>query len=199
MKIIARGAEAVIHLGKDGVLVKERLKKGYRIMEIDEALRTKRTRKETKLLREARRAGVLTPSVLKEEKFAFEMEFIEGEKVRDVLNKKTMTAICKEIGESIGKLHSFNIIHGDLTTSNMLLKEGKLYFIDFGLGFQSSRIEDKAVDIHLLREALDSTHWEIAEKAWKIILKAYQINCSDAKRVLDTLGQIEKRGRYAKR
>ncbi len=198
MEIIAKGAEAAIYRIGDGI-VKERISKGYRLQEIDESLRKKRTRSEARLMREARRAGILVPQITAEDKYKIEMEFIDGNKAMDELDWGNMIKICRLIGESIGKMHSFNIIHGDLTTSNMIVKEGKLYFIDFGLGFQSSRIEDKAVDLRLLKQALQSTHHEIAEKAWKIILKAYQNNCSDASEVIRTLDKIQKRGRYSKR
>mgnify|MGYP001607177659 CR=1 FL=1 len=77
MQLIARGAEAVIYL-KDGKLVKERVKKGYRLEEIDEALRKRRTRSEAKLLREARRAGADTPQITSEGAFTIEMDFING-------------------------------------------------------------------------------------------------------------------------
>ncbi len=199
MKTIARGAEAVLYINEDGKLVKERVKKGYRLEEIDEALRKRRTRSEAKLLREARRAGVSTPQIISEGGFTIEMDFIEGQKIRDILDGRNAAKLCTLIGECIGKMHSFNIIHGDLTTSNMIFANGKTYFIDFGLGFQSARIEDKASDLRLLRQALESTHHETAEKAWRIILKAYQDNCEDAGRIMKTLQEIEKRGRYAKR
>ncbi len=199
MKILSRGAEAVIYMKEDGKLLKERVKKGYRLEEIDQALRKRRTRSEAKLLREARRVGMDTPQISGEDVYSIEMEFIEGQKVRDVLDGQNIKEICTKIGASIGKMHSFNIIHGDLTTSNMIFSGKKVYFIDFGLGIQSARTEDKAVDLRLLRQALDSTHHETAEKAWKIILNAYQNNCSDADRVVKTLADIEKRGRYAKR
>jgi len=199
MQILSRGAEAVIYMKEDGKLLKERVKKGYRLEEIDEALRKKRTRGEAKLLSEARRAGAETPQVSGESAYSIEMEFVEGKTVRDALHGKNVKELCTKIGTSIGKMHSFNIIHGDLTTSNMIFSRGKVYFIDFGLGFQSSRAEDKAIDLRLLRQALESTHHETAEKAWKIILNAYQNNCSDADRVVKTLADIEKRGRYTKR
>ena len=198
MKTIVRGAEAVLYV-REGRVVKERVKKNYRIDEIDTPVRKQRTRNEAKLLREARRAGVETPQIMSEGTYSIEMEFIQGKKVRDTLNAKNISEICSKMGESIGKLHSSGIIHGDLTTSNMIFKDGMIYFIDFGLGFQSHRIEDKAVDLRLLRQVLDSTHFDVAEKAWKIILKAYQNNCEDAGRVFETLQKIEKRGRYSKR
>jgi Kae1-associated kinase Bud32 len=199
MQIIAKGAEAVLFLDENGSLVKERIKKGYRLDAIDGPLRKRRTRSEAKLMREARRAGVLVPQILEERECKIEMEFIEGKKVRDALTDGNLEEICTKIGESAGRLHSFGIIHGDLTTSNMIISAKKLYFIDFGLGFQSKRIEDMAVDLRLLKQALDSTHYNMSEKAWKIILKAYQINCSDASSVIRTLAEIGKRGRYSKR
>ncbi|MBI3190195.1 Kae1-associated serine/threonine protein kinase [archaeon] len=196
MEKIYQGAEAVMYKD-DEVVRKERVKKGYRIEKIDEALRAKRTRLEARLIREARRAGVAVPQVINEEKFALEMEFIDGEKIRDILDKQT--DIAKIIGESIAKLHDCGIIHGDLTTSNMILKDSKVYFIDFGLGFFSQRIEDKATDLHLLREVLESTHFLVADTVWKSVLEAYKSNCHSAEEVIKTLSKIEKRGRYMKR
>lgn len=199
MQILSRGAEAVLYVGDDGALVKERVKKGYRLHAIDNNLRKKRTRGEAKLMREARRAGVSTPQIREEGEYSIKMDFIEGEKIRDILSNKNMKELCEKIGEATGRMHSYDIIHGDLTTSNMIFSAGKVFFIDFGLGFQSRRTEDKAVDLRLLKQALDSTHYNIAEKAWKIILKAYERNNSDAGKVIKTLQEIEKRGRYAKR
>src|SRR3989338_1258450 len=157
------GAEAVLEK-KGGVMVKERVKKGYRLSALDEKLRKSRTRKEANLLREARRAGVDVPEIIEEGEFSIKMKSIEGERVKDALSETNCPDICKKIGLAAGKLNSSNIIHGDLTTSNMIVKGDKLYLIDFGLGFSSSKAEDKAMDLHLLREALESTHFSIAEK-----------------------------------
>ncbi len=212
MKLIAQGEEAKLY--QDGkTLIKERVKKGYRIPEIDEKLRASRTRLEAGLLREARRVGVETPQIVDVENFKIKMEFVDGEKVKDLLNRKISDSQIKEIGEKIGKsialLHEYNIIHGDLTTSNLLLKNDKIYFIDFGLGYQSNRIEDKATDLYLLYHAIESTHWKILDKLWKIILNTYkkqygQIDAHSASgnvanKIINTLSAIEKRGRYKER
>ena len=192
--LIAKGAEA--ELKRDGdTVVKERIKKGYRILELDDKLRKRRTALEARLLREARRAGVLTPQVLEEEKTSLKMEFIDGQKVKDVLDKNCIS-ISKEVGRNVALLHSFDIIHGDLTTSNMLLKDGKLYLIDFGLGFISKREEDKAVDLYLLHEALESTHFDIMEKAWKSVLGSYKRHYQGSDKVIKALLNVESRGRY---
>jgi TP53 regulating kinase and related kinases len=198
MKEIARGAEAVIFENEGGHIAKKRVPKKYRLSEIDEKLRARRTRSEAKLMRDARRAQVLVPQIESEGKFEIVMEKIAGRKVRDLPDQE-MLKLCQKIGASIGKMHSFGIIHGDLTTSNMIEKGDQIYFIDFGLGFHSEKIEDKAVDLRLLLQALESTHFRIAQKAWKIILKAYQSNCCDADRTAIVMSSIEKRGRYSKR
>ena len=75
----------------------------------------------------------------------------------------------------------------------------ELYFIDFGLGFFSQRLEDKATDLHLLKEVLVSTHFNVFENMWKIILAAYTDLYVDGKKVIKTLHKIEKRGRYIER
>lgn len=194
MQTIARGAEAVIT--KNGnEIIKERIPKGYRIKEIDEKLRKHRTKTEISILREARRCGVKTPQIIDEQKFSIKMDFIDGIKVRDCL-EKDITKISTKIGDGIAKLHDMNIIHGDLTTSNMLLKDEDVYFIDFGLSFHSERAEDKANDLYLLKEALDSTHIKISKKAWEIILNTYKSHYSNAESVINTFKKIEKRRRY---
>ena len=196
MEKIAQGAEAILYReGKK--LVKDRIKKSYRIKEIDDRLRSRRTKLEARLIRKAR-TTIAAPQILNEEKFKIEMDFIDGDKVKDILNEKNCEELCTIIGKNIGSLHGYDIIHGDLTTSNMILKSDKVFFIDFGLGFVSKRAEDKAVDLYLLHEAIESTHFEILEKAWKIILKAYRESYGDADKVIKTLQKIEKRRRYVK-
>ena len=126
------------------------------------------------------------------------MPFIEGKRLSDWLDKFSLEeakTICIEVGKDVAKLHDNNIIHGDLTTSNMILSDNKIYFIDFGLGFHSHRVEDKAVDLHLLRQALEAKHF----KAWQILFNAviegYKTS-KNAEKTLKQLEKVEKRGRY---
>jgi len=202
MQIIQRGAEAVLYLEeRDGekVLVKDRLPKGYRIPQLDEKIRIQRTRREESLILKARRAGVNAPNIVEAKESKLVMEWIEGKKLKDSLNgmpRSQRMGIYSLIGESIGKLHSAGIIHGDLTTSNMIFKDDRLYIIDFGLGKISGKIEDQAVDLYLLYEALKSTHLKLMDEAWQGVLKAYKQNYSKSKEVLLRILKIEKRRRY---
>ena len=127
------------------------------------------------------------------------MPFINGKKLSEYLDKfplKKQKEICKKIGEDIAKLHKKDIIHGDLTTSNMILIKDKIYFIDFGLGYISKKIEDKAVDLYLLKQALEAKHF----KHWKIlskeIFKNYKKYYADNKKIFERIKAIEKRRRY---
>ncbi|MEM5772912.1 MAG: KEOPS complex kinase/ATPase Bud32 [Candidatus Aenigmatarchaeota archaeon] len=205
--ILKQGAEAVLYLSEienKKVLVKERIKKNYRIDQIDIKLRKERTRKEVKLLTEARKVGVLTPKIFEVDykNFKIVMEFIEGERLKEFFSRadeKTIKKISFEVGRLIGKLHSAGIIHGDLTTSNMILKDDQIYFIDFGLGFFSKKIEDQGVDLNLLFEALKATHFKILSLCWENIVKGYKQEYKNAEQVLKKVEEIEARARYAER
>ncbi len=207
MQIIKRGAEAILYLDElDGekVLVKERVAKKYRIKNIDEKILKTRTRSELKLLNEARKCGVNTPKVLlsDEGRSKIFMEFIDGKRMKEFFetaDNEEISKICEGIGRSIGKLHDANIIHGDLTTSNMVIKDGKIFFIDFGLGSFSKRLEDKGVDIHLLHTVLKSTHFKILKPCWDNIIKGYKLKYDKAEEVLEKIKEIEKRARYMER
>ena len=191
---IAHGAEAILYK-EGGKVIKERVSKPYRIPEIDLKLRKERTRVEAKILRTLERAGISVPAVLKEdnENMILEIEFLNGEKVRDYLDKIKDVEVCKQIGEVTEKMHNANVVHGDLTTSNLILKENKIYLIDFGLGEFSQRVEDKAVDLHLFKECLVSKHHEIWEKCWQKFLEGYK-----NQDVIKRLKIVEARGRYKK-
>ena len=78
----------------------------------------------------------------------------------------------------------------------ILTSEDNLYFIDFGLGFISKRIEDKAVDLHLIKQALEAKHFGIWKQCWVIIEKNY--NSKQREQILQQLGKVESRGRYKK-
>ena len=211
-KILARGAEAVIIRKVDGqgnhrlpYLIKKRVKKSYRISEIDEKLRKLRTRAEGKILEKAGKI-INCPKVIKidEKDRKIKMEFIKGLRLVDNLDKFNLIkqkAICKEIGKEVAKLHKANIIHSDLTTSNMILKEidgqGTLvpYLIDFGLSFYSLRDEDKAVDLHLFKQALESKHYKNWQELWKSFILGYK-SYKEFGKVLKQFEKVEKRGRY---
>lgn len=207
MKILKQGAEAILYIDKfDGqkVLVKERIKKNYRITQIDEKIRKERMRQEIKLLTEARSIGVPTPKILssdaRENKII--MEYIDGQILKDFLNsadQNKIKKVCEEVGKLIGKLHANGIIHGDLTTSNMILKDGKIFFIDFGLGLFSNRIEDKGVDMNVLQEALKATHYKVLKICWENIVKGYRQSYEKSEEVLKKVDEIEKRARYVER
>ena len=200
-KIIQHGAEAKIIL-KDNLILKDRIPKSYRIPELDNKIRKRRTKSEIKLLTKASKIiNVPFPQEIMNKKninYKITMPFIKGKKLSEYLNKfplKKQKEICKKIGEDISKLHDSNIIHGDLTTSNMILKDKKIFFIDFGLGFFNGKYEDKAVDIHLFKQALEAKHF----KNWKILYKEFEKGYSksnNSKTVFERLKAVEKRGRY---
>lgn len=237
-KIIFQGAEAVI-LKQGNQIIKDRIKKNYRLTILDEKIRKQRTKAETKLLHKASKIiNTPVPEDCKE-KNKIKMPFIDGKKLSEHLNNfslKKQKQICREIGKSIAKLHENHIIHGDLTTSNMILVENQkkldthpsssinknsinkkfkrsaltkfdseqlineqtnpiIYFIDFGLGFISQKYEDKAVDLHLLKQALEAKHFQNWEVLIKEVFKEYQ-NYKDSKIIFERLKAVEKRGRY---
>ncbi|MBU0963030.1 MAG: Kae1-associated serine/threonine protein kinase [Nanoarchaeota archaeon] len=197
--IVAQGAEAILKL-ENGFLVKERIPKNYRIKEIDDKIRRLRTRSETRLLQRA--SSVISVPLLinsDDKKMKITMEFINGLKLADYIdgiNEKERGKIIRIIGNEVATLHNNNIIHGDLTTSNMILKDEKVFFIDFGLGFVSDKFEDKAVDIHLFRQALDSKHYTHSEKSFEYFLNGYKEKSKNFNEIIKRLEKVEKRGRY---
>ena len=228
--ILARGAEAVI-IKNGNLIIKSRIPKSYRYPILDEKIRKLRTRAEAKLLEKAS-SIIKVPKVIKvnEQNKTIELEFIKGKKLADNLEKLDYSKVCNQIGKSLAKLHDAGIIHGDLTTSNMIYTEnpktkdkskkhqsenyqinnessvherargvhakaGKVFFIDFGLGFHSQKIEDKAVDLHLIKEALEAKHHSIYEQSFKSILEGYK-SSKESTKVLKQLEAVEKRGRY---
>lgn len=199
MKLISRGAEANIYLDR-GIIKKERVVKGYRVAQLDSYLRKTRTKREARLVSLARRAGVPTPFIydVDNTRAAIEMKNIEGERVREILDDLTTEErieLCREIGKSVGRLHSANIIHGDLTTANMVLSEGKVYFIDFGLGEISESIEDKGVDLLVFKKAMYSTHYAYWKECYNAFLEGYS-EYEKHEDVVQRLRAIERRGRY---
>ncbi len=179
-----RGAEAILRksqlLGRQTV-VKERVEKGYRARKLDEKLRRERTRGEARLLHKAKLAGVRCPTVLEVEDFEITMSFIAGKRPK---MKKKETYEC---GKMLASLHEADIIHGDYTPANIIQSDKQLFVIDFGLGFVSKDIEDKAVDVFTMLRA-------ISEK--DAFIKGYK-SYAKAEAVLRRVKDVEKRVRYA--
>ena len=219
-KLIAQGAEAKIFLDeKNNLITKERVSKSYRIKEIDSKIIKQRTKAETKLLSKVSEIVNAPKPIDSKEINKIIMPFIEGKKLSEYLDDFSLAEqkkICKQIGESVAKIHGADIIHGDLTTSNMILinsnsersepvggrvgkspvyKKFKIFFIDFGLGYISQKVEDKAVDLHLLKQALEAKHFKNWEILFKEFCKGYEKN-TEHKKVFERLTAVERRGRY---
>ncbi|MHA2357248.1 MAG: KEOPS complex kinase/ATPase Bud32 [Candidatus Heimdallarchaeaceae archaeon] len=202
------GAEANLvkdkWLGED-VIKKIRIPKQYRISQIDEELRNSRTVSESKLLIASRKAGVKTPFIYEIDipNTTIVMENIEGETVKDVLKNKQKILekkleYIKEIGKLVGKLHTSDIIHGDLTTSNIIMRDHEFIFVDFGLGKFSNAVEDKAVDILLIKKCFTSTHTDIHKELFLSFQKGYYSSLEYAKSILKRAVKVEARGRHLK-
>ncbi|MEM2713872.1 MAG: KEOPS complex kinase/ATPase Bud32 [Candidatus Pacearchaeota archaeon] len=199
MAEIARGAEAVLYRS-NGKLLKIRESKEYRHKEIDVELRKYRTRHEARIIQ--RLSHIIPVPIVyevNEDSSKIVMEFIEGKKLSESLESFSHAEreiIATQVGESIALMHNVGIIHGDLTTSNMIYREGKVYFIDFGLAFHSQRIEDKAVDIYLLIQALKAKHYKIWRTFVEAILKAYFKKVDNGQAIKAQLAKVEARRRY---
>jgi len=203
-KILYQGAEAEIRLSNymdQTVVQKKRIRKSYRIKNIDDRLISYRTKEEAKLMIDARNHGVAIPIIydVDLENGTITMEYLKGKRIKDIFNdlsEAERARICKKIGESIAKLHNHDIIHGDITTSNMILLDDKIHFIDFGLGEKNSEIEAKGVDLHVLMEAIESTHSKYS-KSFDYVLEGYKKELKqDANAVIKKIEEIVNRGRY---
>lgn len=200
--LIAKGAESNIvkssYLGRDAVL-KNRISKNYRIPEIDNKIRKARTKLEAKLLSDVKKAGVVTPILYDVDLHdkTILMEEIKGDLVKDIINED----LAYEIGENIAKFHNLNIIHGDITSSNMMVNDkNQLVFIDFGLGRYSDLFEDKAVDLLVLKKSLQSIDYNTAIKIFDKVLEGYADEYNDdslnREQIIKKINEIESRGRY---
>lgn len=205
--LLKKGAEANLFLeswhGRK-VVMKRRITKEYRVPELDCQIRRYRTLHEPRLMHSAKEAGVPTPTIfmIDSAESTIVMEFIEGKQVKQVLNdlsKEERLQLCRRIGILIGQLHKNGIIHGDLTTSNMILTpNGRIVFVDFGLGEYSKELEIKGVDMHLMKRAFQSTHYRFAQECFEAVMQGYGeiVGEEEAKNVLGKIAEIEKRGRY---
>ena len=205
--LLKKGAEASLYVlewhGRKAVL-KIRIPKKYRPAALDTQIRTYRTVHEPQFLHEAKVAGVPTPLVylVNVPEATIIMQFIEGQQVKQLLNavsQELRHELCIKIGELIGKLHKNGVVHGDLTTSNMIqTPEGKIVFVDFGLAEKNGEVEARGVDLHLMKRALESTHFLFWEECFKNVLCGYTsvLGVEGAEKVYEKIREIERRGRY---
>ncbi len=205
--LIKKGAEANLYLEKwhdREVIIKQRLPKKYRIPQLDLMIRSQRTVHEPNIIHKAKEAGVPTPTIFTVDvaEATIIMEFVEGKQVKEILDQvssEERLQLSHLIGKMIGRLHKNGIIHGDLTTSNMILTPyGKVVFIDFGLSERSKELEPNGVDLHLMKRALQSTHYKHAKECFKAVIKGYTevMGEEKAQKVTKKIREIEKRGRY---
>jgi len=215
MLLLSQGAEGRVfeteYLGRPAV-VKERVSKAYRVAELDVRINRQRLLQEARCMVKCRRAGVLTPSIylVDQQQHKLYMERVAGETLKHLLRGALSSSSlyveqsvvwAKQVGVAIGKMHDADIVHGDLTTSNiMVLSEGRdaqtptVVLIDFGLGMLQSGVEDKAVDLYVLERAFLSTH-PGSESLVQAALEAYRFASRKGTPVLQRLDQVRQRGR----
>lgn len=195
--IIYRGAEAVIRKINENEIIKKRIEKKYRIKELDIKIRKERNKREAKILIECKRIGINVPRVLEINDFSMKMEYINGKRLKDVINNKNYKEFATEIGKIVSILHSNNIVHNDLTLSNLLLYDNKIYLIDFGLSYNTNKIEKKAEDILTLYYSAKFIIGEKFEEFFKMFVDVYTKNYSEGGKVIERMKKILSRGRYS--
>ncbi len=203
-ELLFQGAEAKIIAStyfRIPVVKKIRMRKRYRIKEIDNRLISTRTRDEAKLMILARQQGVSVPIIFDIDLAGgvLTMQYLMGKRVKDIYNDLSLSQrkkICNQIGNTIAILHNNDIIHGDITTSNLMLLDDRIYFFDFGLGEINPDIEAKGVDLHVLMEAMESTH-SVYSSDFSFVFDGYA-KCydQDATEVKTKIEDIVRRGRY---
>jgi N6-L-threonylcarbamoyladenine synthase/protein kinase Bud32 len=173
---------------------KRRLSKRYRVPALDRRLIAERTRAEARLIAAARKAGVPTPVMSDITADTICMEFVEGTLLTDNISETTV----QEAGRMVGKLHNAGIMHGDLTTSNLILRksDGRCVLIDFGLAQVTTEIEQRGVDIHVFFQTLDSTAPDRAESLKAAFFDGYKETFKGAVDVIHREHEIGQRGRY---
>ena len=205
--LIKKGAEANLYLEEwhnRKVIMKRRLPKKYRIQKLDMEIRSQRTIHEPHVIHKAKEAGVPTPTIFMVDvaESNIIMEFVDGKQIKQVLNDlppEERLRLSRHVGGLIGRLHKHGIIHGDLTTSNMILTSyGKVVFVDFGLSERSMEVEARGVDLHLMKRAFQSTHYKYARECFEAVMEGYAevVEEVEAKNVLEKVREIERRGRY---
>lgn len=210
--LMLQGAEAkLFRLNFHGVeaLVKERFSKKYRHSQLDKSLTQQRINAEVRALSRCRMAGIPVPTLyfVDQERNCLIMEYlVDSMTVRDYfLNRAAdwqtnpeseakVRTLTSNVGKLLAKMHKENIIHGDLTTSNMLLSDpsdlNSVTLIDFGLSHHENVAEHKGVDLYVLERAFLSTHPN-AETLFNDSLLAAYPQTGDKKAVAEVMVKLE--------
>jgi len=189
-RVEPRGAEAIVQLGKTDA-IKSRFERRYRDAALDTRLRQERTRSEARLISAARRNGVGTPIIRDVDGTTIVMERVYGEVLKAGLSAERLEAA----GEAVGRLHAAGIVHGDLTTSNMIVRDGRVVVIDFGLAQSSEELEARGVDLHVLLQSLSAAVPE-PDELIAAFVRGYRRAFPGADAVLEREEAIRRRGRY---
>jgi TP53 regulating kinase and related kinases len=207
VKLVYRGAEADIFSDEwagEKAIFKFRKPLPYRHPELDAEIRAQRTVHEAEILHDAKSSGVSTPSLyyVSQRESLIVMQEIEGTRLKSFLESPggDRARVSTGFGVAVGRLHLGGIMHGDLTTSNVLVEGGGVHLIDFGLATHSTKVEDHAVDLRLIKETLIGAHSEIAARVMSYFVKGYtsEVGEARARMVGKKLLEIERRGRYAR-
>ncbi|MFI5412455.1 MAG: KEOPS complex kinase/ATPase Bud32, partial [Candidatus Micrarchaeales archaeon] len=175
------------------VIVKDRIAKTYREPALDKRIRDQRTKSEARILSLASENGVSVPKVFMINGNQITISKQKGESLNILLHdKKISNNVIVEIGIQLARLHSIDIVHGDYTPANILVNGEGVSVIDFGLGEITNSIEEKALDILLMKRSINKT-------LYSLFVKYYSKNYGNSKAVLQRLSEIEKRGRYQTR
>jgi len=212
-KLLRKGAEADLYEGYwfgKKVIFKLRIEKSYREKTLDSNIRTTRTLNEGRALIKVKEEGINVPQVyeIDVKNACIVMKYIEGQKLKDLmprLNISDKVQLFNNIGQQVARLHINGHIHGDITTSNLIITEdSQVFLIDFGLHEYSDSIEDKSVDLHLLKRVLISTHGNDFKACFNAFLEGYKseyalIEKDESRFIINNISAIERRGRYVKR
>lgn len=200
--LLFRGAEADVrrcdYLGLASVS-KQRAPKSYRHADLDDRIRRGRTKLEALILAEAAGAGVPVPRVLDVDSATCTLllEHVDGPSLRAMLESRPPDALerCRAFGRLIGRLHGAGLVHGDLTTSNVLVAPRGLVLVDFGLAQRSQELEDRGVDLHLVERTFESSHPDRPD-LHQAVVEGYRASFAAAGAVLGRTEEIKGRGRY---
>ncbi|MEK6924200.1 MAG: KEOPS complex kinase/ATPase Bud32 [Candidatus Micrarchaeota archaeon] len=193
-----KGAEATVT--KEGATVrKKRLKKKYRDAQLDALLRSRRTRREARILRKAKAAGAPVPELLKEDerKCELQLSLVKGTLMARLVEEdaRELQALSAASGTALAKLHAAGIVHGDYSTSNIIAsRTPAVTVIDFGLSEFSDSLEERAEDVLLYRKSLREK-----QALFKPFCKAYERQFPVGTSVVRRAEEILKRARYAER